>query len=449
MIQAERIKELNKNKVQDGRFVLYWMQSSQRTEYNHALEYSIRTANGLDCPLLVYFGLTPDYPEANERSYTFMLEGLIEIEKKLQDRGISFLVRLEPPHQGVRELSPECVLIVVDRDYQRMQRKWREQVSNAVRCPVIQVETNVVVPIEVASVKEEYSAGTLRPKIHRNLDRFLCSMAESQIGRSLGGLKFDSLDLGNPGKLIESVGIDRSVGPAPAFRGGPEKAKRILDDFIKKKLDEFNKQRNDPSKDCLSDMSPYLHLGQISPLFIALQVVRTESPGVESFLEELIIRRELSMNFVYHNRNYDSIECLPRWARTTLDEHASDPREYKYTSEEFELAETHDSYWNAAQTQMVKTGKMHGYMRMYWGKKILEWSHTPEIAYRTALHLNNKYELDGRDPNGYAGVAWCFGKHDRAWGERPVFGKVRYMSEKGLERKFDIESYVRKIGQYQ
>jgi deoxyribodipyrimidine photo-lyase len=401
----------------------------------------------LGCALLVYFGLTPDYPEANERSYTFMLEGLVEIEKKLQKRGISLLVRLEPPYQGVRELSNECVLIVVDRDYQRMQRNWREQVSNSVRCPVIQVETNVVVPIEVASVKEEYSAGTLRPKIQRSLDRFLSPIAENPVEKSLRGLEADSLDLSNPNRLLQSINIDRSVGPAPDFHGGTERAKKKLDDFTKRKLDGFHNFRNDPSKDCLSNLSPYLHFGQISPLFIALQVQKADHPGVESFLEELIIRRELSMNFVYFNREYDSIECLPRWARTTLDEHKSDSREHTYTLEEFELSETHDPYWNAAQIEMVKTGKMHGYMRMYWGKKILEWSRTPEIAYKTALHLNNKYELDGRDPNGYAGVAWCFGKHDRAWGERPVFGKVRYMNARGLERKFDIDSYVRKIGQ--
>ncbi len=447
MIQAERIKKLNSNMVQDGRFVLYWMQSSQRTEYNHALEYSIETANDLDSPLLVYFGLTPDYPEANERSYTFMLEGLVETEKKLQDRGISLLVRSEPPSQGVRDLSPECILIVADRDYQRIQRDWREQISNSVRCPVIQVETNVIVPIEVASAKEEYSAGTLRPKIQRNVDRFLYPITENQIENTLRGLEVDSLDLSNPVRLLESIDIDRSVEPVPDFHGGTEKAKQALDDFINRKLDKFHKSRNDPSEDYLSNLSPYLHFGQISPIFIALQVQRADHPGVDSFLEELIVRRELSMNFVYFNRNYDSIDCLPGWARTTLDEHKSDPREHKYTLEEFELAETHDPYWNAAQTEMVKTGKMHGYMRMYWGKKILEWSHTPEIAYRTTLHLNNKYELDGRDPNGYAGVAWCFGKHDRAWGERPVFGKVRYMSARGLERKFDIESYVRKIGQ--
>ena len=192
-------------------------------------------------------------------------------------------------------------------------------------------------------------------------------------------------------------------------------------------------------------MSPYLHFGQISPLYIALKVLETESLGKDSYIEQLIVRRELAYNFVYYNRNYDTIKCLPPWATATLNVHKRDKREYIYTLEEFENAETHDPYWNAAQKEMVITGKMHGYMRMYWGKKILEWSKNPKAGFDIALYLNNKYELDGRDPNGFAGVAWCFGKHDRAWTERKVFGKIRYMNSNGLKRKFDAEAYVEKI----
>jgi deoxyribodipyrimidine photo-lyase len=195
-------------------------------------------------------------------------------------------------------------------------------------------------------------------------------------------------------------------------------------------------------------MSPYLHFGQISPLFIALKVKETRSPGVEAFLEELIVRRELSMNFVFYNEKYDSFEGLPEWAKKALKTHQRDKRQYLYSLEEFENAKTHDPYWNAAQREMVVKGKMHGYMRMYWGKKILEWAKTPEEAFRTALYLNNKYELDGRDPNGFTGVAWCFGKHDRPWGERPIFGNVRYMNDKGLKRKFDADEYVKMISQF-
>lgn len=192
-------------------------------------------------------------------------------------------------------------------------------------------------------------------------------------------------------------------------------------------------------------MSPYLHFGQISPLSIALEIQKTASPGVETYLEELIIRRELSMNFVFFNPNYDNFEFLPKWAKDTLEIHSFDKREYVYTFEELESAETHDPYWNAAQKEMVRTGKMHGYMRMYWEKKILEWMESPSEAYETCIKLNNLFELVGRDQNGYAGIARCFGKQDRAWGGRPIFGKVRYMNDRGLERKFDIAAYVDRI----
>jgi deoxyribodipyrimidine photo-lyase len=192
-------------------------------------------------------------------------------------------------------------------------------------------------------------------------------------------------------------------------------------------------------------MSPWLHFGQISPLVIALKVMKTQSPGKEAYLEELIIRRELAMNYTYYNPFYDSFEGLNDWAKKTLKEHEKDKRPYRYSIDELEQAQTHDPYWNAAQEEMRITGKMHGYMRMYWGKKILEWMKSPEEAFSTALYLNNKYELDGRDPNGFAGIAWCFGKHDRPWFERPIFGKIRYMNANGLKRKFNAEAYVDKI----
>jgi deoxyribodipyrimidine photo-lyase len=197
-----------------------------------------------------------------------------------------------------------------------------------------------------------------------------------------------------------------------------------------------------------SGLSPYLHFGQISPLFVALEVKKSGKKGKEDFLEELIVRRELAVNFVHYNSAYDSFNCLPQWAKATLHAHLEDKREYAYSLKDLENAKTHDPYWNAAQEEMRISGKMHGYMRMYWGKKILEWTRSPEEAFRRALYLNNKYNIDGRDPNGFAGVAWCFGKHDRPWKERQIFGKVRYMSSHGLERKFEIEKYVRKIEEW-
>ena len=239
--------------------------------------------------------------------------------------------------------------------------------------------------------------------------------------------------------------LDSSVKPSPFFTGGYKRALKQMRTFLKKKLDRYDFLRNNPAEAYQSGLSPYLHFGQISPLQIALEAMKIDSPGRKAFLEELIVRRELSHNFVYYNRRYDQYDALPPWVLRTLNYHAKDRRESLYTRQQLEQAQTHDPYWNAAQTEMTLTGKMHGYMRMYWGKKIVEWTRRPEEAFQIALTLNNKYELDGRDPNGYAGVAWCFGKHDRPWGERPVFGKVRYMNAAGLKRKFNPDLYVQKI----
>jgi deoxyribodipyrimidine photo-lyase len=221
-----------------------------------------------------------------------------------------------------------------------------------------------------------------------------------------------------------------------------------LKKFIRNRLNRYSRNRNQPQTDDTSQMSLYLHFGQISPLYIALQIKNADKrlqKEKETFLEELIVRRELAINFVHYNQAHDSFDCLPTWARKTLEDHRADKREYIYTREQLENAETHDDYWNASMKEMKYTGFMHGHMRMYWGKKLLEWCDTPENAFNTALAINNKYFIDGRDPNSYAGIAWVFGLHDRAWNERPVFGKIRYMSASGLERKCNIRAYLEKV----
>jgi len=445
MIQPERIEVLNGKSLTDGKYVLYWMQAAQRAEYNHALEYSIRNANELRKPVVVFFGITENFPEANERHYYFMLEGLKQVQTALQRKGIQMVIWHKSPDVGAVAVAEEAALLVVDAGQLRIQRRWRENAARRVKCPLHEVETNLIVPVEQASDKENFSAGTFRPRITKQLDYYLAPLKHTKPKRDSIGLKLKSLNIDNIDRTISKLKVDRSVGKASTFEGGSEEAKRRLSDFLKTKLDEFADLRNDPGAECLSNMSPYLHFGQISPLYIALEVSKTASPGKDAYLEELIVRRELSHNFVFYNSNYDSFACLPPWARNTLNYHRRDKREYAYSLAEFEPAKTHDPYWNAAQKEMLITGKMHGYMRMYWGKKILEWSKDPRTAFKIALYLNNKYELDGRDPNGFAGVAWCFGKHDRAWGERPVFGKVRYMNAAGLKRKFDPDAYVKKI----
>jgi deoxyribodipyrimidine photo-lyase len=447
MFQKERIKALNRKEVKKGAYVLYWMQASQRAEYNHALEYAIIKANELRQPIIVFFGITDNFPEANERHYTFMLEGLKEVKQSLEKRGIQMVILHQSPEMGAVRLAKKASLVIVDRGYLRIQRKWRNDVANQINCSLIQVESDIVVPVEEVSNKEEYAAATIRPKIHRKLSHFLVPLKQGDPVIDSLSLDVESFPIENIDKALSKLHIDRSVKRVNSFQGGTKEALKHLELFLEGKLNRFPELRNDPTIDYLSHMSPYLHFGQISPLFIALEVKQTKSSGVEAFLEELIMRRELSMNFAFYNKKYDSYEAVPEWARKSLRSHQKDKRQYLYHLEELEQAKTHDPYWNAAQREMVIKGKMNGYMRMYWGKKILEWSKKPEEAFRVALYLNNKYELDGRDPNGFTGVAWCFGKHDRPWGERPIFGNVRYMNDKGLKRKFDADKYVKMVSQ--
>ncbi len=444
-IKEERTKVLNDEEVKDREYVLYWMQRSQRAEFNHALEYAVEKANELDIPLLVFFGITDEFEGANLRHYRFMFEGLKETKEELKDRGIKLLIRYEHPKDGVRKFAEEASFLVVDKAYLDFLREWREDVAEDVDVPMIEVETDVVVPVEEASTKEEYAARTIRPKIDDVLDEFMKEVPERRLEKTSLEYDFQTFDLDDIDEALSKLDVDESVEPVESFKGGTSEAKDLLDVFLKEKLEGYADHSNDPTKDNLSHMSPYLHFGQISPIYIALKVKEKGGPGVDEYLEQLIVRRELAYNFVYYNEDHRSLKCLPEWAQETLEDHKKDEREYVYSREGFERAETHDEYWNAAQEEMLKTGKMHGYMRMYWGKKILEWSETPEEAYETALYLNNKYELDGRDPNGFAGVAWCFGKHDQGWKEREVYGKVRYMSSGGLERKFDIGKYVERV----
>lgn len=443
-----RIKTLNDAPIdEDGRYVLYWMQQSQRARFNPALEYAARRANELGLGLIVGFGLMADYPEACERQFAFMLEGLAEVREALHSRGIKLVARTGRPDDVALGLAGEAALVVCDRGYLRHQRAWRERVATeAGRC-VIQVEGDVVVPVEAASGKAEYAARTIRPKLQRQWHDYLDAVAETAVqGSSLPLHVTGDLDLSDPDAVLASLDIDRAVPRVARFRGGTSEALALLEDFLEDGLDGYKDARNDPSDPQCSTMSPYLHFGQISPVEIVRAVEEAQAGSRDdrgSYLEELIVRRELAVNFVQFTEDYDSYDCLPDWARKTLADHADDPRPARYSRPQLEACETDDAYWNAAMREMVRTGYMHNYMRMYWGKKILEWSNTPEYAFATTLALNNRYLLDGRDPNSYAGVAWVYGLHDRPWQERAVFGKVRSMTAGGLERKFDIDAYVR------
>jgi deoxyribodipyrimidine photo-lyase len=449
-IQEERVRQLNDKEIVEGDYVLYWMQEAQRAEYNYALEYAVQRANELGKPLLVIFGLMADYPEANLRHYAFLLEGLQDVRDALKERKIKFVVRRGSPDEVALDAGKTASLIVCDMSYLNLQKKWREKVAEKADCTVVQVETEVVVPVELASDKREHAARTLRPRIQEHLDEFLVELEPTAVEKQSLNMKDDGLDLSDVGEILDNMKLDRRVAPmSHLYRGGTSEAKKILEHFLESRLDTYVEHRNQPQTDDVSHMSKYLHYGHISPVYVALKIQDSNPPqeDLDSYLEELIIRRELSMNFCHYTPDYDQFSNLPDWAKETLEEHKEDEREYLYTREQLENAETHDEYWNAAMNEMRYTGYMHNYMRMYWGKKILEWSETPEVAYETTLYLNNKYFIDGRDPNSYANVAWVFGQHDRGWQERAVFGKVRYMSAAGLERKAKPEEYVEKVGE--
>ena len=427
-IQAERVQMLNDADVhRNGRYVLYWMQQAQRAELNHALEYAIHRANELGLPLLVAFGLTDDYPEANLRHYHFMLHGLADVAASLERRGIAFVVQRGAPDEVAVRLGEPAALVVCDRGYLRPQRVWRERVAAALPCAVVQVESDVVVPVELASDKKEHAARTLRPKITRHLDRFLVDLPRGDLAdHAVPDVPGE--DLSDVDALLAKLQLDQQVPPVLLFQGGTAAGKKVLSDFLSQKFGAYAENRNQPQTDHVSHMSKYLHFGQLSPVYVALQIKEHGSGvNVDTYLEELIIRRELPMNFVFYEPRYDEYDALPEWARRTLAEHAADP------------------YWNAAMDEMRYAGYLHNYMRMYWGKKILEWTADPQEAYRRTLYLNNKYFLDGRDANSFANVAWVFGQHDRGWTERPVFGKTRYMSAGGLERKADPHGYIAKV----
>lgn len=448
MLLPERVNRLNGAPARsDGRYVLYWMQQAQRAHGNHALELAISLGHERGLPVVVGFGLMDEYPEANERHYAFMLEGLAETAAALERRRIRFVLRRGSPERVAVGLARDAALVVCDMGHLRHQRAWRRSVAAAAGCQVLAVETDLVVPLAVASDKLEVAARTLRPKLHRALDRFLVPLDEQEVARP--SIDLDLPSDGDPrdvGGLLASLRIDRSVGRVSRFRGGLSEARRRLARFVEEALPGYGAGRSDPAAPRCSNLSPYLHFGQIGPLEVALAArgaAKAASEDRASFLEELIVRRELAHNFVAHCDPYDSYLGVPDWARRTLAAHAGDARPHLYDESTLVAGRTHDRYWNAAMREMRETGYMHNYMRMYWGKKILEWSPSPEQAFATALRLNNRYFLDGRDANSFTGVAWCFGRHDRPWAERPVFGTVRYMNAAGLERKFDMDVYVR------
>lgn len=435
-----------------ARYVLYWMQMFKRAAHNHALDFAVRAANERGLPVVVYEGLKYYYPWANDRLHTFILEGVEEKRAEFERRGMRYVFYLQrderAPRHTVARLAREAALVVTDDYPSFITPEHNRHLAEQVSVPIFAVDSNGIVPLR-AFEREEYAARTIRPKLRRLLPEYLKPSRAVAVEKRAPHLEVDCPETlvasKNIAPLVAECDIDHAVTQSPIYKGGTKAGRARLRHFIKKILPRYDQTRNDPSVDGTSRLSPYLHFGFLSAQEVTLAVGRARAPrrAKEAFLEELIVRRELAYNFARFNPNHDSLDSLPAWAQKTMREHVEDARPALLTPEHIERAETYDELWDATQRELVRTGEIHNYVRMLWGKRVIEWRATYEDAFRLLVHLNNKYALDGRDPNSYAGILWCFGKHDRAWGpEREVFGKLRFMSSRAMARKFDARRYV-------
>jgi len=423
------------------------MSRDQRARDNWALLHARDLASKNNQPLAVVFCLVKEFLGATRRHYAFLLAGLEEVRRILSEKNFPFFLLSGEPASALPPFLEKigAGVLVTDFDPLRIKRRWKNAVAGKISIPFHEVDAHNIIPAWITSPKQEYAAHTIRKKIGKLLPRFLepYPYLKKQV-RTLS----EKARRPDFKKVLDGLPLDPSVGEVDWIQPGEKAAQKTLSNFISRKLAFYDERRNDPLSDGTSDLSPYLHFGHISAQRAAREVKESSAPASarESFLEELIVRRELADNFCLYNRHYDSVKGFPGWAQKTLSEHAGDKREHLYGYREFEAGRTHDPLWNAAQMEMVRRGKMAGYLRMYWCKKILEWSRTPAKALKIAIALNDKYELDGRDPNGYTGIAWSIGGvHDRPWQERNIFGKIRFMSYNGCRRKFDVEAYIKKI----
>ncbi|MDZ7638027.1 MAG: deoxyribodipyrimidine photo-lyase [Bryobacterales bacterium] len=451
----DRVFQANAAEFRPGAdYVLYWCQANRRVESNHALLFAAHLANERDLPLLVLHRLTFKHHLANDRLHTFALEGVPALERDLRAAGAGFCFYLQRTFADNDDvffkLASRAAAVVTDDFPTSSTRKNNEHIANEVDCPYFQVDSSCVVPMRKIE-KKQYAAYTLRPRIHRALPNYLTAAPGLTIRRPFT-LPLPTVHTGvtveNIPSLVASCAIDHGVKPSISFAGGREAAEKHLHCFLDAKFRGYAEGRNEPSKHVTSNLSPYLHFGYISSLEVALAAkerAKALDVDAESFLEELIVRRELAFNHALFSARPDCLKNLPEWALDTLRTHAKDPRDPSYERAQFENAETHDALWNATQKEMRLRGKIHGYYRMYWGKKIIEWSPTCQDALETMIHIHDRYALDGRDPNTYTSILWCFGLHDRPWQERPIFGKVRYMALSGMERKTDVGAYLKEI----
>ncbi len=453
----ERIQLLNQRDFRaDAEYVLYWSQMNRRVTSNHALQFAAELANERDLPLLVYEAITCSYPFANDRFHTFLLQGVPDSARELKALHIGFAFYLRRRHKDSNAMlyrMAEKAAAVITDDYPTfVARTHNASVPAKLDVPYYVVDASCIVPMRCME-KREYAAYTIRPKIKKLLPKYLEPVPSIKMKHPFRGTipDFHTIVIErNIPELVATCEIDHTVPPSTTFTGGSAAGQRHLRHFLEDNLRKYANGRNEPSKHVTSDLSPYLHFGHVSALDIALQAkeyAKAHDLIVDEFLEELIVRRELAFNFAHFAERPDSLSNLPEWARGSLRKHAADTRDPLYSRDQFEKAATYDALWNATQKEMLLRGKIHGYYRMYWGKKIIEWSKTCQDALETMIHIHDKYAIDGRDPNTFTNILWCFGLHDRPWGERPVFGMVRFMSLDGMKRKTDVDAYIQEIAE--
>ena len=483
-INSLRVFKRNENEPNpEGEFVLYWMQINRRFQYNFALEYAVGWANKLDKPLLILEAFSCDYPWATDRTHTFMMQGMKEHLETIDRRSFNYLPFVEKEsgqyEQLLMSLSTHASLLVTDEYPVFIMKERNATLPDQVHIPYYSVDSNGLIPLGLTE-KDPYSAYLFRKTMQKYFVEAYTNPPKENPLEELNNRSHielpDSIFEGLPDgeealyditETISGISIDHSVKPIE-WHGGRNAALQKMHYFMENGLMQYGELRNDPDENKTSKMSAWLHFGKISEYEVVREVLSHQPQGwdldritynngsrngffnghssIDAYLDELITWREVGFHFAHHRDDYDQFESLPDWALETLNEHKSDPREWTYSYDELAESRTHDEIWNAAQTQLRKEGIIHNYLRMLWGKKVLEWTPDPETALQYLIDLNNTYAIDGRDPNSYSGIFWCFGRFDRAWQERPVFGKIRYMTSDSTRKKVQMKQYLSRYG---
>jgi len=467
----------------DGEYVLYWMQINRRFHYNFALEYAVGWANKLNKPLLILEAFSCDYPWATDRSHTFMMQGMKEHLDYANQQGLNYVsfVEKEPGEYEIllKNLASKASVLVTDEYPVFIMRERNKKYPQELEIPYYTIDSNGLIPFGLTD-KDPYSAYFFRKIMQKNFIEAFTNPPQKKPLNNLentenvnteasfsDGLPDSHEALNNISDFISGLKINHKVKPID-WHGGRQAALGMLGEFIKNDLLEYDDKRNDPDENKTSQLSPWLHFGKISEYEIVKTVLDHQpkgwgldkitfnkgstggffngDPNIDGFLDEVITWREVGFHFAHHREDYDKLESLPDWVLKTMDDHRDDPREWIYTYEELASSKTHDEIWNAAQTQLREDGIIHNYLRMLWGKKVIEWTPDYKTALKYLIDLNNTYAIDGRDPNSYSGIFWCLGRFDRAWQERPIFGKLRYMTSESTKKKVKLKNYLSHYG---